>query len=325
MESAGTEAYSNMGHHRDQYHSYDNSQWPSSPRVGAKGKGKGTGKSQSPRPKQRRPHRHNGSNTNTHVQQQQATGAPVVQGPSPFAIKNAGEMSWTTAAAQAFQSDAGTVPVGSISSTSSKAEADLQLLLSALKKNQEDLPQEVQSALQATDVKLEQAATKSMHQAVTGLGRARRELQDDHHARGQLHASWRSFLALSVQQWQAFTQQFQNEEKTALERIKTAKEALISAKATLETSKESIATGAEASGAPEVQDLVSEDDAMKEENAASRIGDGLAHLTASLKALSETADKIHVEEQVAKKPRIDSAMPGAAALQPFAQPGVKRP
>ncbi|CAL1125943.1 unnamed protein product [Cladocopium goreaui] len=283
MESAGTEAYSNMGHHRDQYLSYDNSQWPSSPRVGAKGKGKG--KSQSPRPKQRRPHRHKGSNTNTHVQQQQATGAPFVQGPSPFAIKNAGEMSWTTAAAQAFQSDAGTVPVGSISSTSSKAEADLQLLLSALKKNREDA----------------------------------------HHARGQLHASWRSFLALSVQQWQAFTQQFQNEEKTALERIKTAKEALISAKATLETSKESIATGAEASGAPEVQDLVSEDDAMKEENAASRIGDGLAHLTASLQALSETADKIHVEEQVAKKPRIDSALPGAAALQPFAQPGAKRP
>ena len=323
MESAGTEAYSNMGHHRDQYLSYDNSQWPSSPRVGAKGKGKG--KSQSPRPKQRRPHRHKGSNTNTHVQQQQATGAPFVQGPSPFAIKNAGEMSWTTAAAQAFQSDAGTVPVGSISSTSSKAEADLQLLLSALKKNQEDLPQEVQSALQATDVKLEQAATKSMHQAVTGLGRARRELQEAHHARGQLHASWRSFLALSVQQWQAFTQQFQNEEKTALERIKTAKEALISAKATLETSKEPIATGAEASGAPEVQDVVSEDDAMKEENAASRIGDGLAHLTASLQALSETADKIHVEEQVAKKPRIDLALPGAAALQPFAQPGAKRP
>ena len=203
-------------------------------------------------------------------------------------------------------------------------------LIESLKRNQSKgtLPDDVQQEMKSLKVKVEKDQAKGLHQAVKSLSKARQELREAFDARAQLHAQWRSFLSLSVTQWQTFTGQFQAQEAAAMRQIGETQAALEEAKAQFEAGKSEI--GKEETIAD--VDLVSEEENGKAESSAVKILDGLKHLTSSLSELSTAAESIHVEQQAHKKARLDgqddvsgTAAPGSRQLEPFALPGTKRP
>ena len=215
-------------------------------------------------------------------------------------------------------------------SASGSVPPEYQGLIESLKRNQSKgtLPDDVQQEMKSLKVKVEKDQAKGLHQAVKSLGKARRELREAFDARAQLHAHWRSFLSLSVTQWQTFTGQFQAQEAAAMRQIGETQAALEEAKAQFEAGKSEI--GKEETIAD--VDLVSEEENGKAESSAVKILDGLKHLTSSLSELSTAAESIHVEQQAHKKARLDgqddvsgTAAPGSRQLEPFALPGTKRP
>ena len=211
--------------------------------------------------------------------------------------------------------------------------AEYKALIDTLKKNQSKgtLPDDVQQELRTLKVKEEKDQNKELNQAVKGLRKARKGLQEAFEARSQLHTQWRNFLSLSVTQWQGFTSQFQAQEKVAMTRVAEAQQTLQEAKAQLASSKEivDLATAQQMDGSNEV-DLVSEEDAAKAVDSAQQMQSGMQNLTVTLEQLHQAAETIHANEQAAKKARLDgqedvSGLPGSGQLQPFAQPGTKRP
>ena len=118
-------------------------------------------------------------------------------------------------------------------SASGSVPPEYQGLIESLKRNQSKgtLPDDVQQEMKSLKVKVEKDQAKGLHQAVKSLSKARRELREAFDARAQLHAQWRSFLSLSVTQWQTFTDQFQAQEAAAMRQIGETQAALEEAKA----------------------------------------------------------------------------------------------
>ena len=79
-------------------------------------------------------------------------------------------------------------------------------LIDTLKKNQSKgaLPEDEQQEMKSLPVKEEKDNNKELNQALKGLRKARKDVQDSFEARSTLHAQWRKFLSLSVTQWQRF-------------------------------------------------------------------------------------------------------------------------
>ena len=233
-------------------------------------------------------------------------------------------------AAQGIQAPTLTVATDSQQATGAIPQ-EYKALIDSLKRNQTKgtLPDDVQQEMKTLKIKEEKEQNKELNQAVKGLRKARKELQESHEARAQLHSQWRNFLSLSVTQWQGFTSQFQAREKVAVNRISEAQQALQEAKALLASSKEIVELAPNAESVQDV-DLVSEDDTAKTADSASRMQDGMQNLTTTLENLHKAAEDIHASEQAAKRARLQgqgdvSGALGSGALEPFAQPGTKRP
>ena len=75
-------------------------------------------------------------------------------------------------------------------------EKQLRSLVSALKKHNDQLPQELQSLIQNVNLRSDANETKILHSAVAAHGRAKRELAEAHQARSSLHTAWRRFLSV---------------------------------------------------------------------------------------------------------------------------------
>ena len=234
-------------------------------------------------------------------------------------------------AAQTIQTPAPNVPVDN---PAAPIPMEYKALIDTPRKNQSKgtLPEDVQQEMKNIQVKEEKEQNKELNLALKDLRKARKELQDSFEARSQLHLQWRSFLSLSVTQWQGFTSQFQAQEHAAMTRITEAQQLLQEAKAQLASSKEIAdlaATSHGESGTAEV-DLVSEDDTSKAMDSAQKMQDGMKNLTTTLEQLHQAAEAIHASEQASKKARLDgqadvAGLPGSGQLEPFAQPGIKRP
>ena len=317
------------GHSYDQWEDWKESgsyyqqghqmQWPKSPKR-QKGKGK---KGKSPRPRHKK--------GDTKPDTPRTVDAPQQQTPGPPSVNLTGA-SWMQAAQQfgpavpPANADASQTPA----SASGCVPPEYKGLIESLKRNQSKgtLPEDVQQEMKSLKVKVEKDQAKGLHQAVKSLSKARRELREAFDARAQLHAQWRSFLSLSVTQWQTFTDQFQAQEAAAMRQIGETQAALEEAKAQFEAGKSEI--GKEETIAD--VDLVSEEENGKAESSAVKILDGLKHLTTSLSELSTAAESIHIEQQAHKKARLDgqddvsgTPAPGSRQLEPFALPGTKRP
>ena len=175
-----------------------------------------------------------------------------------------------------------------------------------MKKHQDQLPPELQDLVKQEMIKAGEASTTAMHRQVTVLGKARKELEEAHAARLNLHASWRSFLTDQVQKWQSYATNFQQQEKLLAERVLIARQALDNAKSDLVASKKSLG---EASGAGEDTMTISDEEPDPKESTdagAQKISDGLQHLTASLESLQNQADlAVQAEQQSLKRPRLN--------------------
>ena len=84
----------------------------------------------------------------------------------------------------------------------------------------------IQKEMKEVKLKEGEVAIKSLHKQVNALGKARTELQHANAARLALHSSWRAFLVEQVSKWQAYSQQFQQQESALAERVSAARTAL---------------------------------------------------------------------------------------------------
>ena len=290
---------------------------PKSPRSKGKGKGKNKGKHKSPR-RQQTPR----GDPSQAGQQQSAL--PELAVPAVKANQN-----WQQAA-QAITT-AGQMP-GTDSSASS-VPPEFRALLDTLKKNQSKgtLPEDVQNEMKSLQVKEEKDNNEELNQALKGLRKARKEVQDSFESRSTLHAQWRKFLSLSVTQWQGFTSQFQEQEAAAMKRITEAQQGLQEAKTMLAKSKEiaELSPNLTAEASAVDADLISDTESASVEDNALKMQHGLQNLTKTLEQLHSAAEDIHESEQAAKKARLtgpeDAPGFGSGALEPFHKPGIKRP
>lgn len=303
----------------------DNHQRPKSPRP--KGKGRG-GYTPSPRPKQNRHRRGKKTADTSALADAQQAKPPVLP-----EVGN-GSTSWlallqmqqaANQAAQASQEASNAAP----STAPPQQSAAMRQLLTSLKKDQEKLSPENQELVKTLTVKEEKNEEKELQIAAKDMGKARRDLQEAFEARSNLHHKWRTFLSMSVAQWQAFTTEFQQQESAANLTIQAAKDSLALAKQNLETSKEAFQSPRDVRQVSEVHDVMS-DEETQEDQGAQKLQEGLQNLTTSLQDLHKAAEDAIAVENASKKARLSDAtdvsgLPGGKALQPFGVPGTSRP
>ena len=196
-------------------------------------------------------------------------------------------------------------PVGS------EVEERLKEAYSLMKKHQECLPPELQTLVKKEAIKEGEAATTLMHKQVTTLGRARKELEEAHAARLNLHASWRAFLAQQVQMWQTYTENFQKQESTLADRVNAAHKSLEEAKTALVSSKKTLGENT----SEEAMTISDEETETKQVSSSSAQGitDGMQNLTNTLESLRAQAAQVVEEEQKSvKRPRLASPAEFAA-------------
>ena len=212
-----------------------------------------------------------------------------------------------------------TIPVPTLDVKEDKdKEKQFRNLVTALKKHKDSLPEDVQQLMQEVNTRSGQQEAKQLHAAVSQHGRARKELQEAQAARHQMHSAWRNFLSQSVDQWNAYTQKFMEQEKQLTDRVQLAKELLAQAKLHL--------TGCQTAAGAEVKsDIVelSETDEIETKDvdmsAGKRIADGLHELNANLSNLhSQASQAVEKEaaEQDKKRPRIEATMPATETPEP---------
>eukprot|EP00435_Cladocopium_sp_Y103_P046155 s216_g13.t1 len=194
-------------------------------------------------------------------------------------------------------------------------------IISALKRHSDTLPSEVQAIVNEVALKDSQQETKQLHSAVAAHGRARKELQQAQLARHNLHSAWKSFLGQAVTQWQAYGDQFIEQERQLTERVNAA---VLS----LEHAKENLAKSKSSAGVETKEDSmnISDDDtdlAKKDvSNAtAERIQESLTGLHTSLAQMKSSAEKMVEEEhQALKRPRLEPT-PETPSVPPPDGPG----
>eukprot|EP00435_Cladocopium_sp_Y103_P048910 s1337_g14.t1 len=275
-------------------------QWPAAPSHG-----RGRGQVPNVRPQQRS--RRGRKPSASRGDQSQ----PATQPPGPPALPNAqSDVSWMTLLQMQQTANQNSAQVGPEAdpgaSSTQPLPADMKKLLASLKKDQDKLSpenQELVKSLSAKDaVKEQRDEEKELQQAVKSLSRARRDLAEAVEARSNLHAKWRLFLSLSATQWQNFTQEFQDQETSAQQKINEAKDAVALAKTTFEASRETVVFKEEKKEV-EVQEIATDDEAM-DGPSAGHLQEGLQALTNSLKDLHRQAETAHAEEQASKKARL---------------------
>lgn len=211
------------------------------------------------------------------------------------------------------------------SAAASAAEAKLKAMYALLDKHPDGLHPDIQKEIKEARLQEGEIAIKSLHKQVTALGKARTELQHANAARLNLHASWRAFLVEQVAKWQAYSQQFQNQEAALAERVNVARTALDTAKQSLSASR-SLLQKNEQSAQADVTTVSDEEEETKEakdaaNSSAQKITDSLQCLGESLKTLSANADELMIaEQQATKRQRVEP--PADQAGVPAAAPGT---
>lgn len=195
----------------------------------------------------------------------------------------------------------------------------LRALTQKLKKHQDqgmELPDDVQDDIKDVCVKEAKSQRKTLHLAVNAMDDARQLYDDALRARSQLHTQWKGFLAESLKLWQHYTTSFQSQEKELTARIQQAKDTFVQARDAMNAAK------IEAANMVPVDEktvTVSDEEDIKELKdvpmaAAERIASGLNNLVETMSALHHQTEELVLEEQRAKRPRVQAA-PAAEEAQ----------
>eukprot|EP00435_Cladocopium_sp_Y103_P075511 s29_g59.t1 len=182
----------------------------------------------------------------------------------------------------------------------------LRLLVAALKKHNDELPEDIQAMVQDVNIRAGQQETKQLHSAVTAHGKAKKELQEAQHARINLHSAWRTFLTQSAAQWQTYTDMFLQQEKQLSERLTHAKEALMQARDSLNSSKAAAGVPVDSKDDSANMSDIDELDAKDLHTGTSaKIAEGFGNLAKNLQTLQKDAEALELDEQQAlKRPRV---------------------
>eukprot|EP00435_Cladocopium_sp_Y103_P072911 s31_g41.t1 len=187
--------------------------------------------------------------------------------------------------------------------------AKLCSLANKLKKHQDqgmEIPEDVQEDIKDVCNRAAKLETKTMHQALTAMDQARTEYDNAVHARNQLHAQWRTFLAESLKLWQGHTSNFQAQEIALTERIQQAKQTFIQARDVMNATKIKAATMIPLDKDANAVTVSDDDEELKDipMAAAERIATSMTNLTETMSALQTQAAEMEAEEQKAKRPRV---------------------
>jgi len=186
-------------------------------------------------------------------------------------------------------------------------EKQYKSLLAALRRHKEALPDDVQVLMKEVNVRSGQEETKLLHSAVTQHGKAKKEVEEAQIARFNMHTAWRNFLAASVQQWQRYSTQFMDQEKTLTDRLQTAMENLAIAKSNLTACQSTAGLDVKEDSAMN-SDVDEVEPKAFETSAGKRIADSFKDLSSNLQELHSQAEKAVQQEaeqqdQMRKRPR----------------------
>ena len=168
-----------------------------------------------------------------------------------------------------------------------------------MKKNEANLPEELQAIFQETSKVQSQDITKILHSAVTKLGKAKKSLQEAKTARMNLHNVWQKYLAASVDKWKEFCTDFEKKDTDMAQQVLQAAEAVKTAQESLDASRIQAKNSA-------VEDNENKDEQMtleiSDEEATDTLDqkgqvlkEGMQGMLATLDTLKAKADSLLVE------------------------------
>lgn len=206
-----------------------------------------------------------------------------------------------------------------------QAETQLRSIVAALKKNETNLPAELQTLLHENAKVQSQDMTKVLHSAVSKLGKAKKALQEARASRLNLHNVWRSYLQASVDKWEQFCKDFEKQDTELAQQVQNATVAVKEAQEGLDASKKEakeiieVESDAKSDMAVEVSD---EETPEALDSKGQVLKEGMTFMLQNLESLKCKAD-MAVQENANKRPRIteDQRESRHSSSQDFAQPG----
>lgn len=170
-------------------------------------------------------------------------------------------------------------------------------LFAVLRQKQQDLPPEVQNALQATQIADTKTITRQLHNAVSQLGSAKKQLATLAQARTNLHQSWTSFIKESVERWKKHAEDFQEQDAKIVKQIEEATKKL---QVSQENFQQCQHKAGEA-GKTEVIELETEDELPE---LAMSVEKNLLEMVSNLDGMAERMEQ---EEHAIKKRKMEEA------------------
>eukprot|EP00438_Fugacium_kawagutii_P029078 Skav214932 [mRNA] locus=scaffold3017:46852:51085:- [translate_table: standard] len=184
------------------------------------------------------------------------------------------------------------VPMPATSSSASAAEQQLAHWASIMRKQEQSLPPEVQALLHEQTWQQGQQATKSLHNAVTKYGTARKNLQNARVARTQFHQGWRTYLVESISRWQSYLEYFEKTDQQFIADVTKAHEHFQEAKDVMNKVKEEVAS----------KDKESIEEISDDEMTADRTVDPQATLVQDLSMMVDTLRQLKAKSDAALEP-----------------------
>lgn len=185
--------------------------------------------------------------------------------------------------------------------------------MSILKKNGEQLPEEVKAAMKEMAAKDGRQQTKELHAAVTNLGFARKEMEAALQDREQLHCAWQSYVHDAILRWETWTQEFTTQDTAMSVRIQEAQEALQTARAAFVEQKAN-------AGVPIEVDQEEDEDELRPAT-DSQIAEQMSMMKEALKNVKNKATELY-EEHIKKKQKVGGGIgePAKSSQSPAALP-----
>lgn len=158
---------------------------------------------------------------------------------------------------------------------------------------------------------------KQMHHAVANLGKAKGALEQAHLARNRLHGQWLGYVKESVQRWEKYITEFQQEDAALHERIGKAREHLQQAKEAFELIQKNQGVEVQPVDNAEAEEMQQEE---VEQKTSSQIDTGLQNVLAGLKDLQRLSEEISVPGEGGDQKRLKLSEGGvlsSPSMRPF--------
>lgn len=213
-----------------------------------------------------------------------------------------GEPPWQSGKAQPVPSD-GALP-SNPAPPPTATEAQFKQMMAMLKKNEGDLPAEVQSFLHNADLQTSRANIKSLHAATSRLGAAKKQVQVARAARISLHTAWKEYLQTACTRWKRFLQEFSQDDAKLEQELQQAMDSLQAARVNLDQVKETVQS--EDLGGSAADEEMAE--LQEKPWSSSAIRDGLCELASNIENLRRQAEEsVEVLQGAPKKAKVGIA------------------